>query len=142
MTACYTAVMGLVDYAENKILDAFLGTNRSSVFPATVYIALFQTVPNDAGTGGLEVSGGSYARVAAANNSTVWPNASGGTKTNGTTLTFPSATASWGTVNGYGIYDASTAGNLLFWATLAATLTIGSGTTPFFSPSALSITAE
>jgi len=45
----------LTDDAANDILDALL---------ATVYVALYTTTPGDAG-GGVEVSGGSYAREAA-----------------------------------------------------------------------------
>lgn len=37
------------------------------------------------------------------------------TATSGATATFPQATASWGTVVAWGIYDAATAGNLRFW---------------------------
>lgn len=70
-------------------------------------------MPNDAGTGGVEVSGGGYARVSITNNTTNFPNASNGSKSNGTVITFPSATVAWGTVVGWGIWDASTGGNLI-----------------------------
>lgn len=33
----------------------------------------------------------------------------------GATITFPQATANWGTVVGWGLYDAATTGNLLLW---------------------------
>ncbi|MGH7067169.1 MAG: phage tail fiber protein [Acetobacteraceae bacterium] len=35
--------------------------------------------------------------------------------TSGAALSFPQATASWGTVVAWGVYDAATAGNLLYW---------------------------
>jgi hypothetical protein len=35
--------------------------------------------------------------------------------TNGASIAFPQSTASWGTVTSWGIYDASTSGNLYFW---------------------------
>lgn len=35
--------------------------------------------------------------------------------TNGSTITFPTATASWGTVTAFGLYDAVTGGNLITW---------------------------
>jgi hypothetical protein len=164
-------------------------------FPATAarWLALFTAAPNDAGTGGTEVSGGAYARVQvagsvtagasfaasattitlsatvpswvtvgmnvydttkAANIATVaagssgttlnitaaatsssgaadslllsaWPasTASSGAEpsttaanvTNGSVITFAQATASWGTVIAFGLYDASSAGNLLMF---------------------------
>ena len=80
------------------------------------YLALFTAVGTDAGTGFTEVSGGSYARVAASGS--VWNAASGSdpsTITNASAVTFPTSTASWGNVIAVGLYDASTAGNLLDW---------------------------
>jgi hypothetical protein len=35
--------------------------------------------------------------------------------TNSSAITFPAATASWGTVVSFGLYDASTSGNLMLW---------------------------
>jgi hypothetical protein len=84
-------------------------------------VALFRVLPEDDGTGGTEVSGGSYARVAVTNNTTNFPNATGGgpsLKVNGTVITFPAPTADWGTVVGWGLYDAASSGNLLWTAPL------------------------
>jgi hypothetical protein len=104
------------DYLENKALDHVLG-GPDYVRPATVYAALYTAAPTDAG-GGTEVAGGSYARAAITNNATNFPAASGGVKTNGTNIVFATATAAWGTVVAVGIFDADTAGNLLYWAAL------------------------
>lgn len=104
------------DYLENKILDHVLG-GGDYTRPATVYFALFTSAPTDAG-GGTEVSGGAYARVAVTNNGTNFPSASGGAKSNGTDVVWPVPTAGWGTAVAVGIFDASTAGNLLFWCLL------------------------
>jgi hypothetical protein len=35
--------------------------------------------------------------------------------TNNATITFPAATGSWGTVTAFGLYDASSSGNLMIW---------------------------
>jgi hypothetical protein len=84
--------------------------------PGSVWLALFTVVGTDAGTGFTEVSTGSYARVLvqAAN-----INAAGSaipcTISNSGTLSFPASTASWGNIIAWGIYDAVTAGNLLYW---------------------------
>ena len=104
------------DFLENELLDHVLG-NAAYTAPATVYIALYTVVPTDAG-GGTEVSGGAYTRVASTNDATNWPAASAGAKSNGTAITFTTATADWGTVVAFGIFDALTAGNLLYWADL------------------------
>lgn len=130
--------MSWSDYMENKILDHVYGNTAFSA-PATVYYALFTAAPSDAG-GGTEVSGGSYARKAVTNNTTNFPNASGGSKSNGTAITFVTATASWGVVTHFGIFDASTAGNLLNWAALTASKTIDNGDTAEFAVGAFTVT--
>lgn len=128
------------DYLENELLDHVLG-NSAYAAPATLYVALFTAAPSDSG-GGTEVSGGSYARVAVTNNLTNWPAASGGAKSNGTEIAFPEATASWGTVVAFAIFDAATAGNMLYWATLTANKTIDSGDTAKFAVGDLDVTED
>jgi hypothetical protein len=50
-------------------------------------------------------------------------------------------TANWGTVTHFGIFDALTAGNLLFWAALTASKVVNSGdAAPKFLAGALTIT--
>lgn len=106
------------NYLENALLDHVLG-GGDYTRPATVYAALFTVAPGEA-AGGTEVTGGSYARVAITNNATNFPAASGGSKSNGTAITFPQASANWGTVVALGVFDASTSGNLLFYGWLGA----------------------
>jgi hypothetical protein len=117
----------LSDYAENKILD-LLHNGTAFTPPVTLYFALFTAAPTDAG-GGVEVSGGSYARKAMTANTTNFPSASGGAISNGTAITFVTATGAWGTVVAIGVFDAASAGNLLMWADLAASKVVGSGDT-------------
>jgi hypothetical protein len=108
------ATLGKSRYLSEKILDHVLG-GGDYTRPATVYVALYTVMPNSLGIGGTEVSGGSYARVSSTNNNTNWPAASSSLKSNGTAITFTTATGSWGTVVGFGIYDASSGGNLLYF---------------------------
>lgn len=129
--------MSKTDYAENKVLDHLNG--KSSYTMPTVYVALFTAAPSDAG-GGTEVSGGSYARVATSG--ATWSAASGGAASNAAAITFPTATASWGTVTHYATFDASSSGNMLRWAALTASKTIGSGDTASFAIGALSMTED
>lgn len=111
--------------------------------PATIYVALFTTLPDGLGAGGVEVSTSStgYARVAYTNNTTNWPNATLGTpyKLNGSSVSFPSATATWGTVVGFGFYDASTAGNLYWSGGIGTPLTVNTGTAPFFAANSMGL---
>ena len=106
--------------------------------PATVYVGLFTAAPTDAG-GGTEVSGNNYARVSVTNNGTNWPASSGGAKANGTAITFDTPSGSWGTVVAMGIFDASSAGNLLAWADLAVNKSVSSGDVVAFAVGELDV---
>ncbi len=128
------------NYLENELLDHVLGAATYTP-PATLYIALFTVAPTDTG-GGTEVSGGSYARKDVANNATNWPDSSNSTKSNGTDITFVTATASWGTVVAFGIFDAVTAGNLLYWGDLVASKIVGVGDTAKFLVGDLDVTED
>jgi hypothetical protein len=108
------------DFLENALINAVL-RNTTYTSPATVYVSLYTTDPTDADTG-TEVSGGSYARTAVTMGAP-----SNGVSTNSADVTFPTATASWGTVTHIGIHDASTSGNLLFHTPLDTAKTIDSG---------------
>ena len=132
--------MSFSDYLENKTLDHILG-GPDYTRAATVYVALFTSAPTDAG-GGTEVSGGGYARVAVTNDATNWPAASGGSKSNGTDIVFPTATADWGTVVAFAIFDASTAGNMLVWGNLTQSKAIYNGDTARFAAGDLTITLD
>jgi hypothetical protein len=124
----------LSDYLEQKLLDHVFNEVVFSV-PTTVYVSLYTTDPTDADTG-TEVSGGAYARVLVNENgggSPAWDLAVvdgiGYLVDNGNDITFPTATASWGTVTHFGIHDASTLGNLLFHGALTVSKPVGDGDT-------------
>lgn len=108
------------NYLENALVNATL-RNTSYTSPAAVYVALFTTDPTDAGSG-TEVSGGSYARQAA-----TFGSPSNGASTTSADISFPQATGSWGTVTHFGVYDASSTGNLLYHGALTASKTIETG---------------
>lgn len=136
----------LSNFAENKVVDALF--RGIAYAPANVYVALFTAAPNDAG-GGTEVSGGAYARQQVACNTTNWAGTQGpGTTvassgTNGTTsnniqITFPVATANWGTITHAQLFDAATGGNPLSRMTVTSPVTINSGSPALsFAPAAL-----
>ena len=112
----------LSDFLENKIIDHML-RNQAYTPPATVYVALFTTATDDTG-GGTEVTGGSYARQDAGLSA-----ASSGASSNAADITFPTATADWGTVTHCALMDASTAGNMLMHSILDASKAVGNGDT-------------
>lgn len=121
------------NYLENALINATLrGTNFTA--PTTVYVGLYTSDPTDANTG-TEVSGGAYARTAV-----TFGAPSDGVTTNSGAVTFPTATASWGTIGWIGILDASTGGNLLYHTPLDASKTIGSGDIFTISTGNLSVT--
>jgi len=128
------------DYLENKILDHILG-NVSYSAPATLYVGLATGVA-DNGTITGEPTTGSYARVAVTNNTINFPSAAGGTKSNGTEITFPEATGDWGTITHAFIADAATGGNVLLYSTLSIAKTITSGDTGSFPAGTLTFTLD
>ena len=133
------------NYLENKLLDAVLGGPAFSL-PANVYIALSTAAYSETATGAsmneVSTSGTGYARVAIANNTTNWPAASNGIKANANAITFPAATAAWGTVLSFYIVDAATNGNVLYGGDLASSRTVNSGDTCSFATSAITITED
>jgi hypothetical protein len=134
---------GASDYFENKMLGLLIGQTAFTV-PATLYVGLWTTTLSDTSTGATagEPAGGSYARVAVTNNTTNFPTPSSGSTSNGTTITFPTASASWGTITHVGITDSPTtgAGNLLIYASLTTSPTVNTSDTVIFAASALTLT--
>lgn len=108
------------NYLEDALIN---GTIRGTTYtaPTTVYVGLYTSDPTDANTG-TEVSGGSYARQSA-----TFAAPSNGSSASNADITFPQATANWGTVGWIGILDASTSGNLLYHTALDASKTIETG---------------
>ena len=108
------------NYLENALINVTLRAT-SYTAPTTVYVALYTTDPTDADAG-TEVTGGSYARQAV-----TFAAPSNGVSTNSADVTFPTATASFGTVTHIGLRDALTAGNLLYHTPLDVSKTIATG---------------
>lgn len=131
---------GKSDYLENKILN-YIFNGGSFSAPATVYLGLFTSAPTDAG-GGTEVSGGSYARVAKTCNTTNFPTTTNGVITNDTLITFAQATASWGTIVAFGIFDALSGGNLLYWGNVSPAKTVANGDTMSVAIGSLTISED
>ncbi len=115
------------DYLENELLDHVLGTGAFAV-PTDIYLSLHTTPCTDAAPG-TEVATGSYARTVM----NAWDAGASRATENTNAITFPQATASWGTVTHVGIYDAVTGGNYLGWSDLTVSRAIGNGDTAEFA---------
>lgn len=111
--------MSFSDTFENTVMNwAF--TTGAVTRPTAWYIALFTVAPGETG-GGTEVTGGSYARMAAG------LTVSGSVASNAAAVEWAAATASWGTVVAAAVFDALSGGNMLAYGTLTASKTINSG---------------
>ena len=125
-------------FSSNRIIDNLFGIT-SFVVPTTLYFGLSTTAINIDGTGATEPSGGSYARVAFINNKTNWSTAANGIITNSTAITFPTSTASWGTITTVAIWDAATLGNIWWYDTLTPARSVASATTVLFAIGAVTV---
>jgi hypothetical protein len=121
------------NYLEDKWLR-MLALKAAFTAPDT-YVSLHTADPTDA-AGGAEVSGGSYARVQMKQDSATspyWTNPADDSGPqeihNSGALTFPTATASWGTVTHFGVWDAVSGGNLLYKGALTVAKTVTNGDT-------------
>ena len=123
------------DFLENKIIDHML-RNQAYTPPTAVYVALFTSPTDDAG-GGTEVSGGGYVRQAVTLSA-----ASGGASSNSADVTFPQATADWGTVSHLAIMDSESGGEMLMHTILDASKTINNGDIFKINTGDLDITVE
>ena len=112
--------MSFSNFLETEILDhVFAGAAYTA--PSTKYLALFTAVSNGETGSVTELSGSAYARQSVAFTT------SGDTTSNNAAVEFPTATGSWGTVTHVGVYDASTSGNLMAYATLSSSKAIDTG---------------
>jgi hypothetical protein len=113
--------MSLSNTFETTVLTWLL-TNSAATRPTAWYVALFTSNPaEDASGTEVSTTGTAYARQS------VTFSVSGNTATNTAAIEFPTATASYGTVTHVGVYDASTAGNLIAYAALTTSKAIDTG---------------
>lgn len=126
------------NYLENKLFDH---TFRNTAYTpaATLYVAAFTSTATaadiEAGTLTNEVTGGSYARQ-----TITFGAPTNGAGTNSGTITFPTASAGWGTIRFAAVMDASSSGNVLGYMQLNSDVTINSGNTLQFNAGSLSFT--
>ena len=123
------------DYLELKFLDHFTGTASTSA-PSAVYLGLATgSIGDDAS--GSELTGNNYSRKAI-----TFASASSGSIASNANVEFDPATGSWGSVSHWGIFDASSSGNLLFHGSFTSAKTIASGDILKVASGSLTITAN
>lgn len=119
--------------------ELYGGTAHAAV--GTWHVALFTASPTSAGlaTNEVSTSGTAYARVAVTNNATNFPATSALAGANGAAITFPTATAAWGTITHVGLCASTTEGtnDVRHFGALSAPVVITSGQIPTFAIGAL-----
>jgi len=100
-------------YLANAVVNAAL-RNTPFTLPATVYVAVYTVAPTPSG-GGTEVGIGGYGRQTAVFSAPV-----NGSTSNTAEVLFPIASADWGTIVAFALFDASSGGNMLYFNNLSS----------------------
>lgn len=113
--------MSFTNTFETHVLN-YMFTTSSVTRPTAWYLALFTSNPaEDASGTEVSTSGTAYTRKA------VTFTVSGNTASNSAEIEFPTATASFGTVTHFGVFDAASSGNLIAYGSLSTSKTIETG---------------
>ena len=123
------------DYLELKFLEHVTGTASTSA-PSAVYLGLATASLQDDASG-TELTGNNYSRKAI-----TFASASSGSIASNANVEFDPATGSWGDVSHWGIFDASSSGNLLFHGSFTSAKTIASGDILKVASGSLTISAD
>lgn len=100
----------------DTVLNVLRGVNVTA--PGTIYIALFTSAPGESGSG-TEVTGGSYARKSI----TFGLPTAGAPRqvASSAQVDFAVATATWGTIVGWALFDALTVGTMMYYGDVGTT---------------------
>jgi hypothetical protein len=128
--------MSKSNYLELELLDHALGTGAFTM-PTAQHLALHTANPDEDGSG-AELSGTGYARIAVDFNAA---SGASGTATGPTAVKefTNSGGGAWDQVTHFGVWDASTSGNLLYYGALTTAKTIAGGDTLRFTAGSISI---
>lgn len=119
---------GWTNFAVNVILEKTL-RGVAGTFPSNFYVGLYTSTPSDTG-GGTELTTGtlgSYARQTIATATGSWAALSLGSTSNAAIINFGTAGTGSVTVSQWGLFDASTVGNLWFWSDLSPAQVVAVG---------------
>jgi hypothetical protein len=130
------------DYVENQILNCYLNQTNITA-PTAIHLGLFTANPSasdEGSSGGTEVSGNNYSRVAITDKFGT-ASGTGGSLSSATDITgFSADGGNWGTVTGIGIFDSASGGELLFWTALDSSATVNDGDSFQISAGNLTVT--
>ena len=135
--------MAKTNYEIDNYLNHLLrGVAFSYESNTNLYLALFTANPTTSGTQTSEATYTGYARVAIArSSSSPFPaDSTGVADANSSSISFPACTGSTSTVTYLGVMDSLTAGNMLHFIQLSASLTVSAGITPVINASGLTFT--
>lgn len=126
--------MPFTNYLADQLRRHVFGTATFAKPPA-IHIALFTTLPNAAGVGGVEVAtldageATGYGRVQRNPGDANWtfPASPAGEASNSADIQYAAPLKNWGLIVGMGAYDAAAAGNLLAFNALANTRNVNAG---------------
>ena len=120
--------------------DAVLGVLNGNDLPGvTPFVALFSTAPGDDGSAGTELTGSGYARQPIAFGAPGPATGNAEQVANSNNIQFGPAAADWLQAVAFGIFDAQTNGNLLYWNTLATPKVVQQGDFGQFAPGSLTV---
>lgn len=104
------------NYFANLIMDQWFGKSATPTVPTTYYVCMFTTTPGLADSGGVEVTGSGYVRLALPNDTSHFA-ASANRIKNAAGSAYPlawfTASGTLGPIVATGIRDAATGGNLI-----------------------------
>lgn len=116
--------MSFTDYLEQKVLEhTFRNTAYTS--PTTVYLGMLSAAPTDSTAGTELASLYGYARQAVAFDAY----SAGKSVANTSNETFTASGGAWNTITHFGVYDASSGGNLLAYGEILPNVLVSDGET-------------
>ena len=118
----------------DAVLNVLRGTGISGVTP---YLGLFSVAPGDDASPGTELSSGGYSRQPISFGAPAADAGNARKIANIAAIQFGPAANDWPQAVAFGIFDAQTDGNLLYWNTLAAPKTVQMGDFGQFAAGAL-----
>lgn len=128
-------------YLSNKLLNLLNGATLAT--PSYYFLALFTTLPGADDTGGVEATGSGYARLQITPNTTNFPTTTSGSLSNGANFAMAAATGDWSSaanIVGWGLFDASTSGNLWYSGPVTVPAPVLNGQTATIPATDLTIT--
>ena len=118
----------------DAVLNVLRGTSIIGVSP---YLGLFSVAPADDSSAGTELAGNGYTRQALTSAAPVTDTGNLRKIANTNNIQFGPAASDWPQAVAFGVFDAQSNGNLLYWNTLATAKTIQQGDFGQFAPGSL-----